>query len=300
MVVSYLIVIGILALGCMVQIAWAVVPTLRRRTTARWLRQQGLPVAAGLEGAIEHARAGRSLAQGTGGLLGLGLGALLLLGPAVVGLPQVRFWLLIATSLAGMAVGLGAYLFRSALPAPTGTTRVAHGTDQTVPTLIGAALLRLARVTVGLGIGSALFVVAFPAGPAAGLPGALRHAVLVGLVVLLVVWLAAEVLAARLARRPQPAGSAAELAWRDVLRAELVRDLYALPGTLALFLAILGVLQQDSSGGALPLSLALVPLGLTYLILVALVGQALLRAGVTPPTRRWRKVLAVDPGASAR
>lgn len=41
------IVLGSLALGCLLELAVAVVPTLRRRTTARWIRRQNLPVAAG-------------------------------------------------------------------------------------------------------------------------------------------------------------------------------------------------------------------------------------------------------------
>lgn len=294
---AYSIVLGSLALGCLIEIAWAVVPTWRRRTTARWIKRQHLPVAVGLEGAIESAHAGRVLAQGLGGLVGLGLGLVFLLTPATAGAPPMDEWLLIASTLGGIAAGLGAHGFRAALPLPAGSTRVAHATDQTVVKLLGAPLLHLARATAALGVVSAVFVVVFPVGPAAGLPWSFRNAVLVGLAVLAVVWLTSEVLAARLVHRPQPAGSAAELAWHDILRAEVVRDLYVLPGTLSLFLAMLAVLQQESGAGdPLPLPLALLPMVLMNLILFAMVGQVALHAGATPPTRRWRKVLATGPG----
>lgn len=298
---SYSIVLGSLALGFLLELAVAVVPTLRRRTTARWIRRQNLPVASGLERAIEGAHAGRFLAQGLGGLVGLGLGLVFLLTPATVGAAPMGEWFLIASALGGMVAGLGAHGLRAALPPPAGSTRVAHATGQTVVTLMGAPLLYLARATVALGVVSGVFVAVFPVGSAAGVPWALRNAVLVGLAVLLLVWLTTEAIAARLVRRPQPAGSAAELAWYDILRAEVVRDLYALPGTVALFLAMLAVLQWESGVGVpLPLLLAVLPFGLMNLILFAMVGQAALQAGATPPTRRWRTVLTADPAAGLR
>lgn len=108
-----------------------------------------------------------------------------------------------------------------------------------------------------------------------------------GLALLLVGWAGSEVLARRLVERPQPAGSATELAWRDALRGELVRDLPSVPAVLALVATVLAASPAEYASPS-PDWAGSVVVGLLVAMVVVFLGlfvALVTMSGTNPPGR---------------
>lgn len=131
-------------------------------------------------------------------------------------------------------------------------------------------------------------------------PDQLPAAAVLG-VLAVVAWGAGELLCRRVLSQRQPAGSALELAWDDVLRARLLRDLVPLPlalGGLASavlpFVLLPSALADPRSAGAV-LAVALVLVLVLLVLLLALVVSELAR----PPEQYARRRLWPGPAAAA-
>lgn len=211
-------------------LATASIAPWRRASTRRWMRRHAHPATPELVEFVDRQRSPRSRAVGLGGLLGtMACAVILLLGAP--GLPDpLPVWLLLSTTVAGSCLGVGGHALLVAARRVDGPTRVAHAKAAGLERYVRRGPLLAIRTTAALAVAASVVAGSLPLWSGSGLgPGVAWG----GLALLLVGWAGSELLARALVDRPQPAGSAAELLWRDALRGELVRDLYSTPAVLA-------------------------------------------------------------------
>ena len=235
-------------------LAWVVLlltPGRRAAVARRFARSIDIDLPPALEPAIGRRLAVREVVAMGAGLL-LAWGSVAVLAGTTdaddAGLVLAAAFL---TFLLGHAIGNGITawweLARSALP--TGP-RVARATVLTPGDYV-APIERLgARVMVAVSVVAALGVLV--ADGAGWFAGATLPALVVGAVLVLppVTLAVHELLAARLVRRPQPAGSALDLAWDDAMRAQTLRDMVTVPLAAGAYapLALLGTLGEQLDG----------------------------------------------------
>ncbi|MEJ5915412.1 hypothetical protein [Pseudokineococcus sp. 1T1Z-3] len=279
------------------------VPARRQHRLERLARRAALPAAPASAGGdlpddlVERLRArvvARDLAGLAGGLAGLVLTTVLLaLGPELgrrgaeleVGAAGGGFALDVSMLpvagvllvLLGQQVGVLLVAGRQALARPDGGgPRVARATAPVLADYVPRLETTLVRLVSLVPLLAALVVgaawLALPAGPRSGEGAVLAVAALAALL-----QVGVELLCRRVLDQPQPARSAVELAWDDVLRARLLRDLVPVPLLLGAFAGgLLAVAALPPVVAALGLSdgraVAAVAFGVMLLVLaVALV-----------------------------
>lgn len=291
------IVLVVLSVAALVWIILLLTPGRRAATARRFARSIDLDLPPTLAPAIGRRLAVRELAaMGTGLLLGWGSVAMLAaaIDPDDAGLLLAAAFL---TFLLGHAIGNGvtAWWEVTRPVAPTGP-RVARATvltqgDYVAPVeRLGARVLVAVSVVVALGV-----LVADDAGWFTGvtLPAFWIAAALVTPPALLA---AHELLAARLVRRPQPAGSALDLAWDDAMRSQTLRDMVTVPLAAGAYapLAVLGALGEQLDG-AWPRSVVFdIVHGALFVLLAALLVAAVIAMALRPQ-RHFRERLWPRP-----
>lgn len=276
-------------------VAAASIAPWRRRSTRRWMRRHPYPATPELVTLVEQQRSRRSLALGLGGLLGTAVGAvLLLLGGSLLPDP-LHVWLLLSTTVAGSCLGVGGRALLVATQRVTGRTRVAQIEAADLEQYVRRGPLLTIRSAAVLAAAASVVAGSLPLWSGSGLG---RGVAWGGLGLLLLGWVAGEVLARRLIERPQPAGSALELRWRDALRGELVCDLLSTPAVLAVMATALAATPAAYAtvgpDWALP-----VDVGLLVVMVVVSLGLvvALSLMSSTNPTRRAPEAAVITGSA---
>lgn len=198
-------------------------------------QKTGLPLLSALHGPVHRRLRAQARATQLGGLLGLGAGVGSLL---LIDLPDQHGSLVVLAALLGMACGgVASILLGGKSLLPDGH-RVARPRAIQKSDYVPDGLIWAARV--GPPLAAAAVLLAWTAlnyapfeVPATGMWWDWMTAAWVSLPALGFCWLAVELTAAAVLRRPQRAGSELELAWNDCCRSEALRHLYALPVALS-------------------------------------------------------------------
>lgn len=198
-------------------------------------QKAGLPLSPALHRPVHRRLRAQARTTQIGGLIGLGLGAALIL---LLDLSGQLGSLVVLTALLGMACGgAGTILLgrRGLLP---GGPRVARLESTQKSDYVPEGLMWAARM--GPPLAAAAVVLAWAAlnyapfeVPQDGTWWDWMTAAWVSLPVLALCWPAVELTAAAVLRRPRYAGSELELAWDDCCRSEALRHLYVLPAALS-------------------------------------------------------------------
>lgn len=290
----------VLAVLSVLALAWVVpflTPAGRAAAARRFARSVDLSLPPALAPAIGRRLAVRELAaMGTGLLLGWGSVAVLAgtTGPDGHGLVLAAAFL---TFFLGHAIGNGATAWweatRPVLPAGPRVARaavLAQG-DYVAPIeRLGARAMVSVSVVVVLGVLIGSDVGWFTIDP--------LHPIWIGaaLIVPPALLVMHELVAARLTRRPQPAGSALDLAWDDAMRARTLRDMVTVPIATAAYvpLALLS-LVSERIGGAPPRSFGFdLVTGAFLVLLLALLVTAVVAIALRPH-RHFREQLWPRP-----
>lgn len=212
-------------------LAAAVIAPWRRAFNRRWMQRHALPSTPELATLVEQQRSRRSWALGLGGLLGTAMGVVILvLGRSALPDP-LPVWLLLTAAVAGSGLGVGGHALLVATQRVAGPTRVAQAEAAGLDQYVRRGPLLAIRAAATIAAAALVVAGSLPIWSGSGLGPVVAWG---GVALLLVGWAGTEVLVRRLVARPQPAESTAELAWRDALRGELVRDLFSIPAVLAM------------------------------------------------------------------
>jgi hypothetical protein len=188
---------------------------------------------------------------------------------------------------AGLALGAAADQL-AAPPLPADTPRVAHATDTRLSAYVPPWLLAAAMLGAACGPALVLLWATAPRTPPAP-DTELSTAGTVGLALLSLAGLAVSLALARfVVRRPQAAGSSADLAVDDAFRAQAVRDALHITAVVSLTTTWVLGLKEEEVGG----SLRHVGGALPLLLLLA-IGLAGIVHELTSGPKHWRRLVAV-------
>jgi hypothetical protein len=248
-----------------------VAPSLLRRRHAegalpRWTSKVGLPIVSSPVSKLAFHMLTQRIGMEVGAALGVALAALwaIIVGRDTVGStwwPIILLSGLLIGAAAGNAVGACRVARR---PVDPHSRRVARSTVARLADHVPPLERRAARVVALVPALLLIVVVVFRPGSAVALPA-------VAAASSLAVWAAAEAGARAVLRGRQPAGSDLELAWQDVMRAQAVRSILAVPAAVGAY-AGAAVLAAFEPG-------QLDPRGLGGLLLVA-VSAVIVGAGI--------------------
>lgn len=300
---------------CLLQVVRRLVAVRRPPSGARLVEalalRAGLPMPAssGARGAALQERVAgrvlrRDLAAATGGaVVAVAVLVVVLVARATgvpdgspVAVPEGADWLplllALALLLAGRATASALVAGHQALQPPVlGAPRVARVRSPHLADYVPHRETGAVRLLVALSGAAALGLAV--AGAAGRVPWSVVVAPAAAAVVLVVALVALQVVCRRVLAQQQPAGSALELAWDDVLRGQLLRDLVSLPLLLALVTCLQAVPTVASAwgldDGALATWLVLLVMGLAVAVLVSALAR--------PAERRSRERLWPDTEA---
>jgi hypothetical protein len=283
---SLLIVSGVLAL--VLPLVRRLEP-LRRWSLDRFARRVDLPVPDHLRPRIGSALARRTLAVDLGGLAGIAVlgaaGWLLGTGETIRtrGDAAGSLWPLVAAgaAFAGAAIGAGLSGARQAAREAGATgPRIARPTAPTFADYV--APLELWGARLGAATPALLFVV----GVAAALPTdvvttseLVTTGALLAVTVPVIVLIGSELAGRRLLDLPQVAGSSLELAWSDVIRARMLRDIITAPlaigvyATFALLAGASGAIQDDVVANAVVGAIGLATVAVVMIAIVSVASR---------------------------
>ena len=277
-------------------------PWVRRGSLRRYARRVGLAVPHELEASVERRLAARAMATELGALTGLGVLAVwaAITHPTLV---DDSLWTLaiFGALFTGGAVGSGLVAARQAIhhPGPH-EPRVARPRQELLADFVAPRELQGARVVSLL---PAFILVAAgliaASSEAVALGGVLADGTVALAVLPLPIFAGSEVIARRLLDQPQPAGSTLELAWRDALRAQVLRDVYTAPIAVGAY-ATFGILMYVGAAARHEGLQNLVGVIFGMLVLAA-IGLAVAGA-LSRPHRHFRRRLwpNLDTSAPAR
>lgn len=206
-------------------------------------QKTGLPLPSALHRPVSRRLRAQARTTQIGGLLGLAVGAAVLL---MSELADQHGSLVVLAALLGMACGGTATILLGRKGLLPDGPRVARLQATEKSDYVPEGLLWTARVGPPLAVAAVLLAwtalnyAPFEV-PAAGLWWDWMTAAGVSVPTLALCWLAVELTAAAVLRRPQHAGSELELAWDDCCRSEALRHLYALPVALSGLTCLLAV-----------------------------------------------------------
>ena len=277
-------------------------PRVRRGSLRRYARRVGLAVPRELEASVEQRLAARAMATELGALAGLGVMA----GWAAITQPTLvdnSLWTLaiFGALFTGGAVGSGLVAARQAIHHPgLQGPRVARPRQEVLADFVApgerqgawAVSLLPAFILVGAGliaVGSEAIAVGGVLAVGTVALAALPMPIIAG----------SEIIARRLLDQPQPAGSTLELAWRDALRAQVLRDVNAAPIAVGAY-ATFGMLIYVGAAARHEALQNLI--GVTFgLLVLAAIGLAI-AAALSRPHRHFLRQLwpSLDTSAPAR
>lgn len=281
-------------------------PRFRRAAVTQTGNSVGLAVTPQLEPALRRRFAGRTVASLVGALIGLALAVSALfadLVPLRGSTDVAEFWLVFGGFFTGAAVATSIYALAAKPARPSGERYARSGAVDLRDYL--APIDRLgARIAVAFGVAT---LIAATAVSAAGLTDSNAALSVGGLIVVagVVALGLSEFASRRILARPQPAGSPAELAWDDALRAQSLREIVTAPlclgswGALAVLFALMNATNAGGFGGIVAFWIAAAGL---LVVFVALFAAAAVSIATKPPQhylrRLWPDVAAAGKAAA--
>lgn len=298
---------------CLVQVVRRLVALRRPRSGSGVVESLALraglpmPTSSGTRGAALQERVlgrllRRDLAAACGGLVAAVLVlAVVLVARAVEGVDELRpppeaAWVpllvAVASLLAGRALASVLVAAHQAFQPPVlGASRVARARSPRLVDYVPRLELGVVRLLVGLTVAAA--AVTALAASQGRVPWTAVREPAVASVVLVAVLVALDVVSRRVLAQQQPAGDALELAWDDVLRGQLLRDLATLPLALGLVAFLQGWAAASAAWGleAGGVAVAVPVAGMALAVAALLVGL------VRPAEERSRRRLWPDADA---
>jgi hypothetical protein len=294
---------GVLVLLIIVGAVLMLIPAFRRYAVVQTGTSVGLAVPEQLEPALRRRFVGRSLTSLVGALLGLVVAVASLqsgLVPSTESTDVGEFWIVFGGFFAGASVAAAIYALAAKPARPEGARYARSGAVDLRDYL--APIDRLgARAAVALGV---VTLIAATAVSAAGLTNSNAAVSVGGLIVVAgVVALAlSEFASRRILDRPQPAGSPAELAWDDALRAQSLREIVTAPlslgswGALAVLFTLLDATDAVGFGGIATFWVGAIGLAIVLIALFAAAGISI----ATKPQQHYLRRLWPDVAATAK
>lgn len=294
---------GVLVLLLIVGAVLMLIPAFRRYAVAQTGTSVGLAVPDQLEPALRRRFTGRMTASLAGALIGLGAAVASLqsgLVPSAESTNVAEFWIVFGGFFTGASVAAAIYALAAKPARPEGERFARSGAVDLRDYL--APIDRLgARAAVGLGVATLIIASIVSA---AGLTNSNAAISVGGLIVAAgVVALALSELASRrILDRPQPAGSPAELAWDDALRAQSLREIITAPlclgswGALAVLFTLIEATDSIGPGGGVTFWISVIGL---FLVLAALFVAAAVSIA-TKPQQHYLRRLWPDVAAAAK
>lgn len=279
-------------------------PGYRRKLVLRFSQTIELPpvsdaIAAAAERRILH----RTVAMMTGGLLGLLASAVVVYLHPVNASASVIWLVTLPLTLTGMCAGAAFVALRESLfHRHPDAVRVARPTTVTIHDYVSPRRLRTPPALILTAI--VLCLVGFALGITGLIDGAtfIRSVALPLLAATLSVTVIGGMLAQRVLRQPQPAGSELELAWDDAFRADTFRALWMF-GSIIAWLAVaaagLGMLQGFDAIAGTTWSIGLGSQLFTWGFLVILFSFSVARAQSYFRFRLWPDLVLESPEAAS-
>jgi hypothetical protein len=294
---------GVLVVLIVVGAILMLIPAFRRYAVMQTGTSVGLAIPESLEPALRRRFVGRFTASLVGATLGLAVSAAALqsgLVPSSESTDVAEFWLVFGGFFAGASVAAAIYALVAKPARPEGERFARSGAVDLRDYL--APVDRLgARAAVALGV---VTLVASAAVSAAGLTSSNAALSVGGLIVVAgVVALAlAELASRRILDRPQPAGSPAELAWDDALRAQSLREIVTAPlclgswGALAVLFTLIDATDAVGFGGIVTFWVGAIGLALVFIALFAAAAVSI----ATKPQQHYLRRLWPDVATEAK
>jgi hypothetical protein len=283
---------GAMVIGFLVLFALTLLPGARGRTAARLVRSVGIGLPPQLQAEIGARVVARQRASALGGAVAVALAVAFFALAGTESSPLTGL-LIVGGAFVGIAVGAGLSSLVSSAKARPAETRVARLRAVTVGDYLAPIEFYGARVVVTIAVAVLVVVLSLTPDTASGPgPDTLVVALLgISAAVALALF---ELVSRRFVDRPQRAGTPVELAWDDVVRSSILRDLVTAPLLLGVYALLYGLLEFSSRADATGAWVAgLVAL---FLIIIGLVVFAAV-AVASRPQRHVIRRLWPDVGA---
>ena len=224
-----------LGIGLLVWLWILLLPSGRRRLSAKWIREHRAPITDELIREVETARRDQQLGAILGGLIGLVAATAVTLRLDPTDDDHQSFFLFLLLIWFPIAIGTfagrGVIGLFGAVREIRGPTRVVSARASRLTDYVSRSGLTVVRVEILLVVAALGVAIGLLSWAGSGFGPDESGPLWAVLSLLCLIWIAAEVVARRLVALPLPSTDAVTLFWRDALRGGRLRDICVLPAS---------------------------------------------------------------------